>query len=80
MWARKRYSSIIRIGYKVIGVDISKVGISQMLSVSKKEGLGINGIIADIYSYPIYALIDIVLLDSYFISTNLIDKRRLIFN
>jgi len=58
--------SLARLGYTVIGVDISKVGISQMMSVSRKENLNITGIVGDIYQYTIDESIDIVLLDSIF--------------
>ena len=51
-------------GYNVTGVDISKVGVSQMMSIAKKEELNIKGIVADIYSFEIDESVDIVLLDS----------------
>lgn len=56
--------ALARMGYAVIGVDISEVGISQMMNVAKKEGLNIRGIVADIYNYYIDETIDVVLLDS----------------
>jgi 2-polyprenyl-3-methyl-5-hydroxy-6-metoxy-1,4-benzoquinol methylase len=57
---------LARMGYSVIGVDISKLGISQMLSISEKEGLEIQGIVSDMYEYIIDGDIDFVLLDSMF--------------
>lgn len=56
--------TLARLGYQVIGVDISKVGVAQMLSVAGKEGLDVTGIVADMYEYRIEDTIDIVLLDS----------------
>ena len=56
--------ALARLGYTVTGVDISKVGMSQMLSVAEKESLNISGHIADMYEYPIAESVDIVLLDS----------------
>jgi SAM-dependent methyltransferase len=55
---------LARIGYQVIGVDVSRVGVSQMLSVSEREGLGLQGVVSDMYEYKIDDTIDIILLDS----------------
>ncbi|MBD3206222.1 methyltransferase domain-containing protein [Candidatus Bathyarchaeota archaeon] len=57
---------LARMGYRVIGVDVSKLGVSQMLSISEHEGLDIQGIVSDMYEYKIHDYIDIVLLDSMF--------------
>ena len=56
--------SLARLGYQVIGVDISEVGVTQMLSIAEKENLDIKGIVANIYDYRIDDTIDIVLLDT----------------
>jgi tellurite methyltransferase len=56
--------TLAMLGYQVIGVDISKVGVSQMLSVAEKESLDVEGIIADMYEYTVDDSIDVVLLDS----------------
>ncbi|WP_020529270.1 methyltransferase domain-containing protein [Flexithrix dorotheae] len=58
--------SLARLGYKITGIDISKVGIDQMNSISEKEGLNITGLTGDIYSFDNYQDFDIVLLDSMF--------------
>lgn len=58
--------ALARMGYQVIGVDVSSVGISQMLAVSSREGLDIQGIVGDMYEYTIEDDVDIVLLDSMF--------------
>lgn len=53
-----------RIGYKVIGADISDVGIQQLNKVAQKEKLQVKGLVADIYSFCITDEYDMVLLDS----------------
>ena len=54
--------AIAKLGYQVFAVDHSKVGINQLQQ--RSQGLNIQAVVADIYSYPITAEIDIVLLDS----------------
>ena len=58
--------ALARMGYKVTGVDVSSVGVSQKLAVSSREGLDIQGFVGDMYEYPIMDDVDIVLLDSMF--------------
>ena len=58
--------ALARMGYAVTGVDILKLGVSQMMSIAKNEGLNIKGIIDDIFSFEIDESVDIVLLDSMF--------------
>ncbi len=58
--------SLARLGYKVTGIDNSKVGIDQMNSIAKKERLNVIGIVGDIYSFDNCQDFDIVLLDSMF--------------
>jgi SAM-dependent methyltransferase len=58
--------ALARMGYSVIAVDISKLGVSQMISVSNNEGLDIQGIVGDMYEYSIDDEVDVVLLDSMF--------------
>ncbi len=55
---------LARMGYTVTGVDVSKVGLSQMLEIAELENLNLKGIVADMYEYPIDDSVDIVLLDS----------------
>lgn len=57
---------LAELGFTVTGVDSSKVGISQMLSVSKKRGLKVKGQIADMYEWSDFATYDYVLLNSMF--------------
>ncbi|GKX30760.1 hypothetical protein SH1V18_32400 [Vallitalea longa] len=53
-----------RLGYKVKGIDISKVGLDQMNNIARNEKLQVIGEVGDIYSYSITDEYDIVLLDS----------------
>lgn len=53
-----------RLGYRVKGIDISKVGINQMNKISAKENLSVKGEVRDVYTYPISEEYDLVLLDS----------------
>ncbi len=56
--------ALARLGYSVKGVDISKVGVDQMMRIAKKESLNITGEVGDVFAYPITDEFDIVLLDS----------------
>ena len=58
--------SLARLGYNVTGIDNSKVGIDQMISISEREGLKLTGLVGDIYMFDNYQDFDIVLLDSMF--------------
>lgn len=58
--------ALARLGYNVVGVDISKVGIHQMIETAKKEKLEVKGIVDDIYEFNINDDYDIILLDSMF--------------
>lgn len=46
--------SLARLGYKVTGIDNSKVGIEQINSISKKERINAIGIVEDIYAFDRY--------------------------
>jgi tellurite methyltransferase len=73
---------LARLGYNVTGIDNSKIGIDQMISISEREGLKLTGLVGDIYAFDNYQDFDIVLLDSMFHfekrdlkrETDLIDK------
>lgn len=54
------------LGYKVTGIDNSKVGINQMVEKSDREKLNITGLVDDIYTFDNYQEFDIVLLNSMF--------------
>lgn len=57
---------IARLGFHVIGIDSSQVGIEQMNSIAKTENLTLNGVVANIYDFRNYADFDVILLDSMF--------------
>jgi SAM-dependent methyltransferase len=52
-----------RAGHRVVGVDVSAVGIEQMLAVAASEGLDVEGIVHDIVSYRPGGCFDLVVLD-----------------
>ncbi|GEM05234.1 hypothetical protein HMI01_22220 [Halolactibacillus miurensis] len=52
------------LGYKVIGIDHSTVGINQLNVEAKKRNINVEGIVDNVYDFPISKDIDIVLLDS----------------
>jgi SAM-dependent methyltransferase len=55
---------LARLGYEVTGVDISRVGIDQMLRGAEKHDLSVMGIVDSIYEFPIDRSFDYILLDS----------------
>jgi 2-polyprenyl-3-methyl-5-hydroxy-6-metoxy-1,4-benzoquinol methylase len=57
---------LARLGYKVTGIDNSKLGIDQMNSIAASEALNVTGLVGDIYEFDNYQDFDIVLLDSMF--------------
>lgn len=56
--------ALARLGYEATGVDISQVGIRQMMRDARELNVHVECIVADIYGYPIDASFDFVLLDS----------------
>jgi len=57
---------LAKLGYKVTGVDISSVGINQMIDTAMKLKLDIIGLVNDIYTFDSINKYDTVLLDSIF--------------
>lgn len=55
-----------RLGYEVIGLDYSQVGINQLNAIAQKDNLSLTGIVGDIYMYSDYSQIDFILLNSMF--------------
>lgn len=53
-----------KLGYNVIGIDHSHVGISQLNEEAKKRGIPVEGIVGNVYDFSITKDIDVVLLDS----------------
>lgn len=58
--------ALARLGYDVLGVDYSKVGIEQLNEIAKRENLKLIGIVADIYKFSDFDQFDFILLDSMF--------------
>lgn len=57
---------LARLGYKVTGIDSSKVGIKHMITKSASENLLVTGVVGNIYEFDNYQDFNIVLLDSMF--------------
>ncbi|GAA0877162.1 hypothetical protein GCM10009119_01300 [Algoriphagus jejuensis] len=53
-----------RLGYEVLGIDNSKVGIDQMNQIGQTENLSLIGQVGDIYAFDQFVEFDIILLDS----------------
>lgn len=58
--------ALARIGFRVMGIDHSEVGIKQMNAIAKAEKLPLTGYVDDIYAYENFADFEYVLLDSMF--------------
>jgi len=54
---------IARRGHRVVGVDLSPNGIRDMQTVADKEGLAIEGIVADLVTFRPDGMYDVVLVD-----------------
>jgi tellurite methyltransferase len=54
---------VARAGHRVVGVDLSGVGIEQMVATALREGLDIEGVVADIRAFRSDTVFDIVILD-----------------
>lgn len=69
-----------RLGYRVTGVDLSSVGIKQLNEAALIEGLKVEGMVGDIYTFDITEEYDMILLDSilHFYKNDLIKERRLL--
>ena len=52
-----------RAGHRVVGVDISSVGVGQMLAAARAEGLTVEGVVQDIRTYVPDTTFDVVVLD-----------------
>lgn len=57
---------LAKLGYEVIGIDSSKVGIQCLLEKAKSEIVNLKGKIEDIYKIDDYSEYDFILLDSMF--------------
>lgn len=52
-----------RAGHRVLGVDLSQVGVSQMLATARSEGLAVEGEVADVATWQPPGTFDLVILD-----------------
>ncbi|MCB9676685.1 MAG: class I SAM-dependent methyltransferase [Alphaproteobacteria bacterium] len=52
-----------RAGHRVVGVDLSSVGVAQMLATARSEQLDVVGIVADVRAWRPDTSFDIVVLD-----------------
>ena len=57
---------LARLGFEVTGIDLSSVGIDQMLRVAQEEGLALKGMVGDIYTFKGFERYDMILVDSMF--------------
>lgn len=57
---------LAKLGFTVMGIDNSTVGIEQLNKIAKKENLSLEGIVTDIYNYSDFGEFDFILLDSMF--------------
>jgi 2-polyprenyl-3-methyl-5-hydroxy-6-metoxy-1,4-benzoquinol methylase len=54
---------IARMGHSIVGVDVSKTGVTQMVDAAKRESLAVKGEVADISEYIPNENYDVVVLD-----------------
>lgn len=54
---------IARLGHSVLGVDVSEVGVRQLLESARRERLGIDAVVGDAGRFKSRRKFDIVLLD-----------------
>jgi SAM-dependent methyltransferase len=68
-----------RLGHKVVAVDISPTGISQILDAAKTEKLSVEGVVADLTTYVPNEKFDVVVLDRIVhMFKNIKDKKALL--
>ncbi|WP_367388580.1 class I SAM-dependent methyltransferase [Lewinella sp. LCG006] len=58
--------ALAKLGYEVVGIDYSEVGIGQLNEIAKKEKLPLKGIVLDMYSYSDFDQFEYILLNSMF--------------
>ena len=54
---------IARLGHRVVGVDLSPSGVEGMMEAAKKEGLPVDGVVADITTFSPEGMFDLLLID-----------------
>lgn len=58
--------ALARLGFEVVAIDHSRVGIQQLKEVAEKDQLSIQALVTDIYEYSDYHVFDFILLNSMF--------------
>lgn len=56
--------ALAKLGYEVVGIDYSKIGIEQLNRTAKQEKLSLKGIVCDIYNYSNFDEFEFILLNS----------------
>lgn len=71
---------LAELGYTMMGVDHSKVGIEQIARKARSRELKVDLVVADIFEYSIPESVDIVLLDSmlHFYKNDLLKETELV--
>lgn len=54
---------IARAGHRVVGVDLSRNGIRDLTNAAAKEGLPVEGIVADLETFTPKGMFDVLLID-----------------
>lgn len=57
---------LARMGFEIVGLDLSKVGMEQMLAQAKRESLPITGQVKSIQDFEAWEQFDFLLFDSFF--------------
>jgi 2-polyprenyl-3-methyl-5-hydroxy-6-metoxy-1,4-benzoquinol methylase len=52
-----------RMGHDVVGVDLSRIGVEQMLEDAESEGLRVEGVVSDVLDFRSRRKFDVVILD-----------------
>jgi tellurite methyltransferase len=57
---------LAQMGYEVTGIDVSKVGVQQMVDAARRKNISVQGIVDDIYNFSYPNDYKFILLDSMF--------------
>jgi len=70
---------IARLGHSVLGVDVSEVGVRQLLEAARRERLDIDAVVADASRFKSRNKFDVVLLDRVVhMLSDAVDQKRLL--
>jgi 2-polyprenyl-3-methyl-5-hydroxy-6-metoxy-1,4-benzoquinol methylase len=72
--------ALAEMGYDVTGIDMSGVGIRQMMDSALKQGISLKGMVGDIHEYEIDESYDVILLVSmlHFYKNDIITETKLV--